>query len=107
MALVSKLSGDEQRIVFGQLCNVIEPRLAVYLSSTCSELREPTLALLHQLRTDHELAAALCDKVGLRSCKELRELYTIKWTNKDLSAADLATLGTLGPGSRTWSPSKA
>ena len=29
MAL-SKLSGDEQRIVFTQLCNVLEPRLAVY-----------------------------------------------------------------------------
>ena len=32
MAL-SKLSGDEQRILFIQLCNVLEPRTAVYLSS--------------------------------------------------------------------------
>ena len=31
MAL-SKLSGDEQRIDFNQLCNVLEPRRAVYLS---------------------------------------------------------------------------
>ena len=29
MAL-SKLSGDEQRILFTQLCNVLEPRIAVF-----------------------------------------------------------------------------
>jgi len=32
MAL-SKLSGDEQGILFTQLCNVLDPRLAVALSS--------------------------------------------------------------------------
>ena len=35
VALLS-LSGDEQRILFTQLCNVLDPRAAVYLSSTCS-----------------------------------------------------------------------
>eukprot|EP00964_Phaeocystis_antarctica_P005137 scaffold2801_cov63-Phaeocystis_antarctica.AAC.2 len=35
MALAA-LSGDEQRILFTQLCNVLDPRAAVYLSSTCS-----------------------------------------------------------------------
>ena len=45
MALLS-LSGDEQRILFTQLCNKLEPRRAVYLSSTCNELRELTQALL-------------------------------------------------------------
>eukprot|EP00964_Phaeocystis_antarctica_P141705 scaffold106780_cov57-Phaeocystis_antarctica.AAC.2 len=58
MAL-SKLSGDEQRILFIQLCNVLEPRRAVYLSSVSHELREPTQALLPQLRAGHEAAAAL------------------------------------------------
>ena len=33
-----------------------------------AELREPRLALL-QLRAEHEAAAALCLKVGLRSCR--------------------------------------
>ena len=94
MALVA-LSGDEQRILFVQLCNVLEPRLAVALSSVSNELRELTQALLQQLRADHEAAAALCLKVGLRSCKELREATTIHWWNKGLSAADLALLGTL------------
>eukprot|EP00964_Phaeocystis_antarctica_P142197 scaffold107416_cov34-Phaeocystis_antarctica.AAC.1 len=72
MALLS-LSGDEQRILFVQLCNALDPRRAVYLSSTCNELRTATEALLKQLRADHEAATALCLKVGLRSCKELRE----------------------------------
>ena len=45
MAL-SKLSGDEQRILFVQLCNVLEPRVAVSLSSVSNELRMATQALL-------------------------------------------------------------
>ena len=39
MAL-SKLSGDEAGVVFVQLCNVLEPRVAVYLSSANNELLE-------------------------------------------------------------------
>ena len=95
MALVA-LSGDEQRIVFVQLCNVLEPRLAVALSSTNNELRELTQALLPQLRTDHEAATALCLKAGMRSCKELREAKRVHWQDKGLFAADLVLLGTLG-----------
>ena len=95
MALAA-LSGDEQRILFVQLCNVLEPRLAVYLSSICNELREPTLALLQQLKTDHEAAAALCRKMGMRSCKELREAKVFDCRDKFLTATDLELLGTLG-----------
>eukprot|EP00964_Phaeocystis_antarctica_P065368 scaffold39432_cov67-Phaeocystis_antarctica.AAC.2 len=95
MALVA-LSGDEQRIVFTQLCNVLDPGLAVALSSASNELRTATQGLLPQLRADHEAAAALCLKVGLRSCKELREAKEVCWILKGLSTADLALLGTLG-----------
>ena len=95
MAL-SKLSGDEQRIIFTQLCNVLEPRVAVYLSSASNELRTATEALLSQLRTDHEAAAALCRKAGLRSCKELREAKKVVWIRAGLSEADMVLLGTLG-----------
>ena len=96
MAL-SKLSGDEQGIILGQLCNSLEPRLAVYFSSASSELRVLlTPALRQQLRTDYEAAAALCHKVGMSSCKELRDAMHVKWDDKGLSAADLATLGKLG-----------
>ena len=95
MAL-SKLSADEQGIILGQLCNALEPRLAVYFSSASSELRALlTPALLLQLKADHEVAAALCLKVGT-NCKELREELLVNWTKKGLSTADLATLGTLG-----------
>ena len=65
MALAA-LSGDEQGILFSQLCNVLDPGVAVALSSVSSELRTATLALLPQLRADHEVATALCLKLGLR-----------------------------------------
>ena len=100
MAL-SKLSGDEQGIILGQLCNALEPRLAVYFSSASSELRVLlTQPMRQQLRADHEVAAALCRKLGMWNyitcCKELREAWQVTWWNKRLSAADLATLGKLG-----------
>ena len=95
MALVA-LSGDEQRILFTQLCNVLDPGLAVALSSVSHELWTATQALLPQLRAEHEVAAALCLKMGLQSCKELRDARQVHWINKGLSAADLALLGRLG-----------
>ena len=93
MAL-SKLSGDEQCIIFVQLCNALDTRVAVYFSSASSELRALTQALLQQLRADHEVAAALGRKAGMRSCKELREAETVVF--RGLSTADLAFWGTLG-----------
>ena len=95
MAL-SALSGDEQGILFTQLCNVLDPGVAVALSSVSSELRTATLALLPQLRADHEVATALCLKLGLRSCKALREAKKVEWRNTGLTVADLTLLGTLG-----------
>jgi hypothetical protein len=96
MAL-SKLSGDEQGIILGQLRNTLEPRLVMYFSSASSELRPLlTPAVRQQLRDDHEVAAALCLKMGMQSCKELREETSVRWEDKGLSAADLATLSTLG-----------
>jgi hypothetical protein len=95
MALAA-LSGDEQRIVFVQLCNVLDPRLAVALSSINNELRTATQEGRQQLRADHEAAAALCLKVGLRSCKELREAEEVQWVDKSLTTDELALLGTLG-----------
>ena len=65
MAL-SALSGDEAGIVFSQLCDALEPRIAVAFSSVSHGLREPTQAQRQQLRADHEAAAALCLKVGLQ-----------------------------------------
>jgi hypothetical protein len=95
MALAA-LSGDAQCIIFSQLCNVLDTRIAVTFSSTSSELRAVTQAPRQQLRADHEAAAALCLKMGKRSCKELREAKMVRCYRKSLSADDLATLGTLG-----------
>ena len=96
MAL-SELSGDEQGIILGQLRNTLEPRLVMYFSSASKELRALlTPAARQQLRADYEEATALCRKVGMRDCKELREAKKVEWLGKGLSAADLATLATLG-----------
>ena len=95
MAL-SKLSGDEQGIILGQLRNTLEPRLAMYFSSANKELRALlTPAVQQQLRTDYEAATALCLKMGM-GCKELREATKVDWRDNGLSAADLATLAKLG-----------
>ena len=94
MAL-SKLSADQHRSIFTLLCNGLEPRVAVDLSSVSHELREPTQALLQHLRAHHEVVAALCRKMGT-SCKELREGMRLECRNKGLSAADLTLLGLLG-----------
>jgi len=95
MALAA-LSGDEQCIILSQLCNVLDTRIAVAFSSASSELRAVTQAQRQQLRADHEAAAALCLRMGMRSCKELREAKTIHCFRKGLSVDELATLGTLG-----------
>ena len=57
MAL-SKLSGDEQGIILGQLRNTLEPRLVMYFSSANKELRAllPPAAQ-QQLRTPHSLVS--------------------------------------------------
>ena len=95
MAL-SKLSGDEQGILFVQLCNVLDPGIAVALASVSNELRAATHAPLQELKTGHEAAAALCPKLGHRNCKALREAKQVLCCNKGLTADELKLLGTLG-----------
>ena len=91
MAL-SKLGGDAQGIIFGQLCNPLEPSLAVFFSSANRELRLLlTPALQQQLKAAHEAAVALCHKMGMRSCKELREATNVELGDQGLSEANLAT----------------
>ena len=90
------LSADEQCIIFSRLCNPLEPRVAIYFSGASHGLWAPTQALRQQLRADYHAAAALCCKVGMRSCKELREAISVYWSDTRLSAAELTTLGKLG-----------
>jgi len=95
MAL-SKLSGDEQGVIFVQLCNVLDPGVAVALSSVNNELRTATRVPLQQLKTGHEAAAALCRKLGYQNCKALREAKVVSCFNKFPIADELKLLGTLG-----------
>ena len=78
MALAA-LSGDEQRIVFTQLCNVLDPGVAVDFSSASSGLWASTQALRQQLKADHKSAVTLCRKAGMQSCKELRKAKKVSW----------------------------
>ena len=88
MAL-SKLSGDEQGIILGQLRSTLEPRLAMYFSSASKELRAllPPAAQ-QQLRADYEEATALCRKLRMQDCKALRKAKKVAWVGEGLSAAD-------------------
>ena len=95
MALAA-LSGDEQCIVFSQLCNTLDPSVAVAFGSASSELRESTQAPRQQLKADYEAAAALGRKAGKQSCKELREAKIVDFHLRGLSSDDLLLLGTLG-----------
>ena len=95
MALAA-LSGDEQLVIFVQLCNVLDPGVAVAFGSASSELRELTQAPRQQLQADHEAATALGRKAGKRSCKELCEAKEVVCHHTGLSSDDLALLGTLG-----------
>ena len=90
------LSGDEQCIIFSQLCNPLDPGVAVAFGSISSELWALTPALLQQLRADYEVVTTLSRKLGMRSCKELREAKKVEEINQSISAAELALLGTLG-----------
>jgi len=95
MAL-STLSGDEQGVIFVQLCNVLDPGIAVALSSVSNELRTATRVPLQQLKAGHEAAAALCRKLGHQNCKALREAKEVYWHNNGLTVDELKLLGTLG-----------
>ena len=73
---------------------MLDPRVAVDFSSASQWLRVPMQALLWELRADHEVASALCLKMGMRSCKELREAKVVDWDD-NVHWTDLETLGTL------------
>ena len=111
-ARLDALPDEIQQVIFGQLCNALDPRAAVDYSSASKGLREPMQRVgegaskspLQQLKEENAAAAALGLKVGVQSCKALREAKRIKWHNrglyaidKGLSATDLATLGNLIP----------
>ena len=90
------LSVDSLLDIFEQAYDPLHPSVAVNLSSVVRVLREPTKARREQLQAEHEVAAALCLKLGMQDCRELRTTWWHVSRRKDLSADDLATLATLG-----------
>jgi len=108
-ASLDALPDEIQQLLFGKLCNALDPRSAVAYSSASKELRELMQRVgkgagkspLQQLKEENAEAAALGLKMGVQSCKALREAKRIECrclSTKicvDLSATDLATLGKL------------
>ena len=89
-AAMSKLSEDQHRSIFGHLCNALDPRAAVDFSSASWGMRTSTEDLREDMRVEHEAVAALCLKVGVRSCKELHEAKQIVWIPEGHYLAKLA-----------------
>ena len=54
----SKLSGDEQGIILGQLRNTLEPRLVMYCSSASKELRALLVARMVIFKSRNQLQTA-------------------------------------------------
>ena len=91
------LSPDLSGVIFSQLCNTLDPGVALAFSSASSELWALTDAQRQQLKADYNAAATLSLKLGMQGCKELREATTVEMRPRTrLSDDDLATLGTLG-----------
>ena len=80
-ARLDALPDEMQQVIFGQLCNALDPRTAVAYSSASKGLRELMQrvgegagnSLLQQLKEENAEAAAVGLKVGVQSCKALRE----------------------------------
>ena len=69
--LLLDLSHDEVSIVTHELCDPLQPLLAVHLSSTCRGLREAMEEQLAELQQQRLQAAALAALCGM-SCARLR-----------------------------------
>ena len=69
------LPDEIHQVIFGQLCNALDPRSAVAYSSASKGLRKPMQRVgkgaskspLEQLKAENAAAAALCRKAGVRS----------------------------------------
>ena len=103
---LESMPDEMQQLVFGQLRNVLDPRDAVDYSSASKGLLEPLQRVgegtsespLQELKEENAAAAALCLKLGLQSCKALREAREVDHeASEGLSTTDLATLGKLIP----------
>ena len=70
--LLLDLSHDEQSIVTHELCDPLQPLLAVHLSSTAKGLREAMEEQLAELKGQRQGAAALAALHGGWSCARLR-----------------------------------
>ena len=96
--LLLDLSHDEVSIVTHELCDPLEPLLAVHLSSTAKGLWEAMEEQLAELRQRHAAAAAFAAHLSM-SCADLagaRELRMGNWGTLYKPPITLAHWTTLG-----------
>ena len=92
------LSLDELGVIVDGVADPLYPKPAVSLSGTCKGLRtQLRVFTLPVLKHRHEQAEALCLKMGYVSPhdgrRSLRYAERVRWTDRDLKATDMATLG--------------
>ena len=90
------LKGDEQRIIFDKLINVLDPGIAVAFATITRHVRALTRQDVEKLRGEHEEATVLCFKANMESCKVLREAEEVEWNHTGLTPHNLESLGKLG-----------
>ena len=93
-AFLPTLSDDELEAIGYLLADPLAPHLAVALSSCSRGLRRALEAPLRELKERRQNVEELCAKVGT-SCDRLRGATDVSWGNRDLTAADMETLGML------------
>ena len=111
MSTMETLPEEIQRLIFGKLCNLLHPRLAVDFSLASKRLSElmhrsgASKSALQELKDDNEMAAGLIKDNKIRQpryvqcCEALRKDFdydpTILWNTllARPTVADLATLG--------------
>ena len=98
------LPDEIKQVIFGKLCNALDPCSAAAFSSASKELWElmqrvgegASKSPLQQLKEENAAAAALCRKLGVRGCKVLHKARHFELRKQDLTTTDLATLDKLG-----------
>ena len=91
--LLNHLNDDELEVIAGALADLLAPRVAVALASTCKGLRVPTAAVVAELRRRHEAAKALCRKErNGTSCAAVGGAKQLDWRLKGLALADCTAL---------------
>ena len=90
---LTQLGEDELVIITNMLADLLAPRIAVALASTCRGLRAPTAIVVAELRRRCEAADAVCRKEAYgRNLHMLRLFHAVHWAGCTFTVADCTAL---------------